>query len=176
MGITMLVTMAQLAFFYMVPYFVLLAFGKHDVDFISCLAAGAFIQLLSSAVPLPGGTGGAEGGFALFLGHFFGPSATAGYLVWRIITFFGPTILTAPLLGLRSAHHASIHARWNRLVHGGRAPERKKAAGAAGASWRMIAPELPKPPFRTVVPAVRASGRPPAVSPSPQNLRRRSRH
>ena len=134
MGITMLVTMAQLAFFYMVPYFVLLAFGKHDVDFISCLAAGAFIQLLSSAVPLPGGTGGAEGGFALFLGHFFGPSATAGYLVWRIITFFGPTILTAPLLGLRSAHHASIHARWNRLVHGGREPERKKAKSAAASA------------------------------------------
>ena len=147
MGLTMLVTMAQLAFFYMVPYFVLLAFGKHDVDFLSCLAAGAFIQLLSSAVPLPGGTGGAEGGFALFLGHFFGPSATAGYLVWRIITFFGPTILAAPLLGLRSAHHASIHARWNRLVHGGR--ERKRtntrssvrtaghaASGGASASRR----------------------------------------
>ena len=135
MGITMLVTMAQLAFFYMVPYFVLLAFGKHDVDFLSCFAAGAFIQLLSSAVPLPGGTGGAEGGFALFLGHFFGASATAGYLVWRIITFFGPTILTAPLLGLRSARHASIHARWDRLVHGGKAAERKKAAGAASAGF-----------------------------------------
>lgn len=135
MGITMIVTMAQLAFFYMVPYFVLLAFGNHEVDFLSCLAAGAFIQLLSSAVPLPGGTGGAEGGFALFLGHFFGPSATAGYLVWRIITFFGPTILAAPLLGLRSAHHASIHARWNRLVHGGR--ERKRTApGGEGTAGR----------------------------------------
>ena len=124
MGITMLVTMAQLAFFYMVPYFVLLAFGNHDVDFLSCLAAGAFIQLLSSAVPLPGGTGGAEGGFALFLGHFFGASATAGYLVWRLITFFAPTILTAPLLGLKSARHASIHARWDRIVHGGERPQR----------------------------------------------------
>lgn len=146
MGLTMLVTMAQLAFFYMVPYFVLLAFGKHDADFLSCLAAGAFIQLLSSAVPLPGGTGGAEGGFALFLGHFFGPSATAGYLVWRIITFFGPTILAAPLLGLRSAHHASIHARWNRLVHGGR--ERKRpaaAAGAEGATARAASATAPAP-------------------------------
>ena len=64
MGVTLVVTMAQLACLYMVPYFVLRAFGNHDVDFISCLAAGAFIQLLSSAVPLPGGKpGGAEGGF-----------------------------------------------------------------------------------------------------------------
>ena len=117
MAVTMVVTMAQLASLDMVPYFVLLAFGKHDVDFISCLAAGAFIQLLSSAVPLPGGTGGAEGGFALFLGHFFGTSATAGYLVWRLVTFFGPTILCAPLLGLKSARKMSIHARWDRVVH-----------------------------------------------------------
>ena len=176
MGITMLVTMAQLAFFYMVPYFVLLAFGKHDVDFISCLAAGAFIQLLSSAVPLPGGTGGAEGGFALFLGHFFGPSATAGYLVWRIITFFGPTILTAPLLGLRSARHASIHARWNRLVHGGRAPERKKAAGATGASAHDSArvAEASVPHRRPGRQGIRQTAG--GITVSPKNLRRRSRH
>lgn len=134
MAITLVVTMAQLACLYMVPYFVLRAFGNHDVDFISCLAAGAFIQLLSSAVPLPGGTGGAEGGFALFLGHFFGASATAGYLVWRLVTFFGPTIVCAPLLGLRSSHHASIHARWDRLVHGGKKPLPKPHAASSTAA------------------------------------------
>ena len=131
MAITMLVTMAQLAFFYMVPYFVLLAFGKHDADFLSCFAAGAFIQLLSSAVPLPGGTGGAEGGFALFMGHFFGSAATAGYLVWRIVSFFGPTLLAAPLLGLKSARHASIHARWDRVLH-----KDRRAADARSAARR----------------------------------------
>ncbi len=135
MGITLLVTMAQLAFFYMVPFFVLLAFGRHDVDFLSCFAAGAFIQLLSSAVPLPGGTGGAEGGFALFVGHFFGSSAAAGYLVWRIITFFAPTLLAAPLLGLKSARHASIHARWDRVVHKG--PGSAKASAPARSAVRV---------------------------------------
>ena len=94
----------------------MLAFGKHEVDFFSVMAASAFVQLLSSAVPLPGGTGGAEGGFALFLGHFFGSAATAGYLLWRLITFIAPTILAAPLLGLKSAHNASIHARWDRVL------------------------------------------------------------
>ena len=116
MALTVVITMMQLAFFYLVPYFLMLAFGHHDVDFLSVMAASAFVQLLSSAVPLPGGTGGAEGGFALFLGHFYGSAATAGYLLWRLITFIAPTIIAAPLLGLRSAHNASIHARWDRLV------------------------------------------------------------
>lgn len=173
MGITMLVTMAQLAFFYMVPYFVLLAFGNHDVDFLSCLAAGAFIQLLSSAVPLPGGTGGAEGGFALFLGHFFGASATAGYLVWRLITFFAPTILTAPLLGLKSARHASIHARWDRIVHGGERPQR-----AASGTRCVPAPEgaaqpvsaAPKRPRRQQVRQT-AGG----ITVSPSKMRRKKK-
>ena len=60
MALTVVITMLQLAFFYLVPYFIMLAFGKHDVDFLSVMAASAFVQLLSSAVPLPGGTGGAE--------------------------------------------------------------------------------------------------------------------
>ncbi len=116
MVLTVIITMLQLAFFYLVPYFLMLAFGHHDVDFFSVMAASAFVQLLSSAVPLPGGTGGAEGGFALFLGHFYGEAATAGYLLWRLITFIAPTILAAPLLGLKSAHHASIHERWDRTL------------------------------------------------------------
>lgn len=111
MLLTVFITMLQLAFFYLVPYFLMLAFGHHEVDFFSVMAASAFVQLLSSAVPLPGGTGGAEGGFALFLGHFFGSASTAGYLLWRLITFIAPTILAAPLLGLKSAHNESIHAR-----------------------------------------------------------------
>lgn len=104
MALTVVITMLQLAFFYLVPYFLMLSFGHHDVDFLSVMAASAFVQLLSSAVPLPGGTGGAEGGFALFLGHFFGSAATAGYLLWRLITFIAPTILAAPLLEIGRAH------------------------------------------------------------------------
>ena len=115
MALTVVITMMQLAFFYLVPYFLMLSFGKHDLDFFSVMAASAFVQLLSSAVPLPGGTGGAEGGFALFLGHFFGSASTAGYLLWRMITFIAPTILSASVLGLRSTHTESVHVRWARF-------------------------------------------------------------
>ena len=129
MLLTVFITMLQLAFFYLVPYFLMLAFGHHEVDFFSVMAASAFVQLLSSAVPLPGGTGGAEGGFALFLGHFFGSASTAGYLLWRLITFIAPTILAAPLLGLKSAHNESIHARWDRVMRKlGRTPQMPSVA------------------------------------------------
>ena len=132
MGLTVVITMLQLAFFYLVPYFLMLSFGHHDVDFFSVMAASAFVQLLSSAVPLPGGTGGAEGGFALFLGHFYGSAATAGYLLWRLITFIAPTILAAPLLGLKSSHSASIHDRWDRAIS--RMGRRRTAGGASAAA------------------------------------------
>ena len=158
MAITVVITMLQLAFFYLVPYFIMLAFGKHEVDFLSVMAASAFVQLLSTAVPLPGGTGDAEGGFALFLGHFYGEAATAGYLLWRLITFIAPTILAAPLLGLKSAHNESIHARWDRLVEK-RGRKRSDKRGASTAQLLIImliqfpsryvmlrAPECPKMP------------------------------
>ena len=56
MGLTLLVTMAQLASLYMIPWFVLGAFGI-EADFLECLAAGSMVQMVASAVPLPGRRG-----------------------------------------------------------------------------------------------------------------------
>lgn len=115
MGLTLLVTMAQLASFYMIPWFVLHAFGI-EADFLNCLAAGSMVQMVSTAVPLPGGTGGAEGSFFMFYGGMFGEAASAGFIVWRLITFFGPTFLSVPLLGLRSRNRSmSLYQRVQRL-------------------------------------------------------------
>lgn len=111
MALTLVVTMAQLAALYMIPWFVLNAFGRSG-DFLECLAAGSMVQMVATAVPLPGGTGGAEGGFAMFYGAMFGPAANAGFIVWRIVTFFAPTIISAPLLGLRTTNRTtSIYER-----------------------------------------------------------------
>ena len=120
MGLTLLVTMAQLASLYMIPWFVLNSFGKTG-DFLECLAAGSMVQMVASAVPLPGGTGGAEGGFVLFYEHHFGAATSAGFLIWRIVTFFAPTILSAPLLGLSTRNRTvSIYQRVQRLKSGQR--------------------------------------------------------
>ena len=115
MGLTLLVTMLQLASLYMIPWFVLNAFGKQG-DFLECLAAGSMVQMVASAVPLPGGTGGAEGGFVMFYRHMFGAATSAGFLIWRIVTFFAPTIIAAPLLGLSTRNRSvSIYHRVQRL-------------------------------------------------------------
>lgn len=140
MVITLVITILQLAFLYTIPWFVLHAFGI-EADFVTCLAAGSMVQLVSSAVPLPGGTGGAEGGFALFFGGMFGAYATAGFLVWRVVTFFVPTFMAVPLIGLKSSHRDSIYHRLHRMfghgvrsgrgAHGGIAYKPKQAAATS---------------------------------------------
>ena len=64
---TMLVTLLQLGCMYALPWFVLRSFGE-EADFLVCLASGSMLELLINAVPLPGGTGGAEVGFAYLFG------------------------------------------------------------------------------------------------------------
>lgn len=96
------VTLLQLAVLYCAPYCVLRALGVEGVDFFTTLCAAAFIQLIMTAVPLPGGTGGAEGGFVLFFGPELGAFTAAGVVLWRAFTFYIPVLVCVPLLGLRS--------------------------------------------------------------------------
>lgn len=135
MGLTLVVTMAQLACFYMIPWFVLNAFGEQG-DFLNCLAAGSMVQMVATAVPLPGGTGGAEGSFYMFYGYMFGPeNINAGFLIWRIVTFFAPTIISAPLLGLRSRNRSkSIYQRVQHIK--GRLLGTEKKGHGGGATIR----------------------------------------
>ncbi len=137
MGLTLLVTMLQLASFYMIPWFVLRAFGI-EADFLNCLAAGSMVQMVATAVPLPGGTGGTEGSFFMFFGPMFGAAnMSAGFIVWRILTFFAPTILSAPLLGLRSRNRSmSIYQRVERI--------KGRLLGTSKGSVRTVATVHPK--------------------------------
>ena len=114
LALTLLVTLGQMLAFYAVPWFVLRAFGG-DADFVTCLAAASMVQMIGNSVPLPGGTGGNEAGFALFFGPIFGSAAAAGFIVWRLITFFIPTAVSLPLTTLRSSHRRSIYQRWQRF-------------------------------------------------------------
>lgn len=103
--LTMVVTLVQLGCLYALPWFVLNAFGIHGIDIVTCMACGSMLELLTSAIPLPGGTGGAEGGFAYLFGWMFGDMLPAGYVVWRAVEYVLPVIAAAPLsqLGLGSA-------------------------------------------------------------------------
>lgn len=114
MLLTLLITLFQLGCLYALPWFVLKAFGL-PADLLTCLACGSMLELLTSAVPLPGGTLGAEGGFAFLFMPMFGVNTAAGYVVWRMVEYFLPVLAAVPLLGLRSTHQATIHARWTHL-------------------------------------------------------------
>ena len=115
MLMTLLVTMLQLACLYSLSWFVIHAFHM-DADFLTCMAAGSMLELLTSAIPLPGGTGGAEAGFAFMYAPLFGEALAAGYVVWRAVEFFIPTALAAPLATLRSTDDRdNVHTVYLRI-------------------------------------------------------------
>lgn len=56
---------------------------------ITSIAISAFVSMLSNFIPLPGGSGGAEGLFIFMYGQLF-PSATvsSALIVWRFISYY----------------------------------------------------------------------------------------
>ncbi len=114
MCLTMLVTLLQLGCMYALPYFVLRAFGE-PADLLICTACGSMLELLINAVPLPGGTGGAEVGFAYLFKGMFGVHLPAGFVIWRAVEYLLPVLIAAPCMGMRSNGGLSINRRWHRF-------------------------------------------------------------
>ena len=114
---TGIVTLLQLGCMYALPYFVLRAFGE-PADLIVCLASGSMLELLINAVPLPGGTGGAEVGFAYLFKDMFGQHLAAGFVIWRAVEYLLPVLIAAPCMGMRSNGGVSIRRRWDALWGG----------------------------------------------------------
>lgn len=109
---TMIVTLCQLGCMYALPYFVLRAFGE-PADLMICLASGSMLELLINAIPLPGGTGGAEVGFAYLFKGMFGQHLAAGFVIWRAVEYLLPVLIAAPCMGMRSNSGISINRRWH---------------------------------------------------------------
>ena len=88
-------TVLQLTAFFLVPYCVLMALGIPRLQMAEVVAAAAFILMISSFVPLPGASGGAEGSFYMFFQMFFksSGSVSVAILLWRMFTFFLPELL-----------------------------------------------------------------------------------
>ena len=138
MCVVLVITLFQLGCLYSLPYFVLNALGQ-PADLLTCLASGSMLELLTSAIPLPGGTGGAEGGFAFLFAHMFGEKIAAGFVLWRAIEYFLPTLFASMLLGLRSHGGPTVYQRWTRAVtslsafiSGEKRLGQKKSAAAGG--------------------------------------------
>ncbi|WP_314060341.1 lysylphosphatidylglycerol synthase transmembrane domain-containing protein [uncultured Vagococcus sp.] len=90
MSRTFSLTFVQLICYYIVPYFILLSLGVSQVDVLQIVIFHAFIILIISLFPVPGGTGGAEYSFTLLFGSFIAVTSklVVAIVLWRIVTHY----------------------------------------------------------------------------------------
>lgn len=87
-------TVTQLVSLFLTPYAIYRAFGYGLGLFeprvlMHMVSAIAFVTIVAAYVPLPGGSGGAEGSFLLVFALFFAQSELLlTMLLWRVITFY----------------------------------------------------------------------------------------
>lgn len=75
---------------YLIPLALLFAMGDYtSMSAFQVLVTSAYVMLIGSFVPIPGGTGGLEYGFIAFFGNFVaGSKLNAVMLLWRAITYY----------------------------------------------------------------------------------------
>ncbi len=90
--------------YYVIPLFILYSIGDYtSFNWFEAIVSSAYVMLIGSFVPLPGGTGGIEYGFINFFGVFILSAAKlkAIMLLWRFTTFYMGIILGAIFLNLK---------------------------------------------------------------------------
>lgn len=88
---------------YLVPLALLYSTGDYtSFNGITSIIASAYVMLIGSFVPIPGGTGGLEFAFIKFYGNFItGSVLTAIMISWRFITYYIPLIIGAIAFNIR---------------------------------------------------------------------------
>jgi uncharacterized protein (TIRG00374 family) len=79
----------NLAFFFVIPYFIYRAFEGMMLGLFDILTLQAFLYIAVSFFPTPGSAGAAEGGFYLFFSTIFiNVPVYIAMLVWRFLTYY----------------------------------------------------------------------------------------
>jgi glycosyltransferase 2 family protein len=82
-------TLLQYFTFFSIPYCIYRSFGFHSADIWTLISAQIFLTNFMAIIPLPGGAGGAEGGFYLIYSLFFESNTILTALfVWRVLTYY----------------------------------------------------------------------------------------
>jgi uncharacterized protein (TIRG00374 family) len=85
---TIFLTLVQITIASIISYFVYRSFNLNKESVFIMVAADTFVTMVASFVPLPGSSGGAEGGFYLFFREFFQSSIIPAITLWRIATCY----------------------------------------------------------------------------------------
>ncbi|MGN1000590.1 MAG: YbhN family protein [Bacilli bacterium] len=85
-----IINLLALTCYYVIPFFLILGMGiTNTMTPLSAIISSAYVLIIGSFVPIPGGTGGIEYGFLKFFGNFISGSAlSAVLLIWRFITYY----------------------------------------------------------------------------------------
>lgn len=88
---------------YLIPLVLLYGMGEFDIiNSYEAIITSAYVMLIGSFVPIPGGTGGLEYGFIAFYGNFIkGATLTSVMLIWRFITYYFGMIIGAIVLNFK---------------------------------------------------------------------------
>lgn len=92
-----------LCFLYSIPLVLLYATGDYQsFNVLEAIVTSAYVMLIGSFVPIPGGSGGLEYGFIVFYGNYIGgPKLTAIMLLWRFVTYYFGMIVGAVNLNMK---------------------------------------------------------------------------
>lgn len=95
--LTILYNFLALIGLYIIPLIVLFAMGDYSsMNGFEVIVSSAYVMLIGSFVPIPGGSGGLEYGFMSFYSNFLtGSVLPAVMLVWRFITYYFGMIVGA---------------------------------------------------------------------------------
>jgi len=85
-----LLTLVQLFFYYLIPYFILLSLGVTHVNVLLVMTMHVLIVMIISLFPIPGGVGGAELSFSMVFSTFISGHGklVLAMLLWRAVTYY----------------------------------------------------------------------------------------
>jgi len=100
---TIIYNFIALSLLYATPVVIIFGLGNYStMNVFEAIIASAHVMLISSFVPIPGGSGGLEYAFTQFYGVFISDATlTLVMLLWRFLTYYLGVIIGAILLNIR---------------------------------------------------------------------------
>ena len=92
---------------YLVPIAIFYGIGSGgNITGIETIVTAAYVSMMGSFIPLPGGTGGLEYGFLVFFGCFIlEPKLTAAMIIWRFATYYIGIVVGAIFINIRKKEY-----------------------------------------------------------------------